>query len=118
MDLNHFHIQTKNLEKARSFYETYFEFKGDYVCDAKSVFLRNNANFFLGLKEIAAPEKLPDWFHFGFGLESEEEIRSLFKKMKSDKNIMVGNLEDSGDPMNFYCADPDGNNIEVYYKKT
>jgi len=116
MDLRHAHIQVKNMEKSRSFYENNFGFKEDFVCDADEIFIKNEKGFVLGLNRMDQPDILPKWFHFGFSCSSKEEIESIFKKFKSSNYDIKRELTiyENGD-MNFYVNDPDGTSIEVYY---
>ena len=116
MDLNHFHLQVKDMQTTKSFYEAYFEFKEIFSNDNR-VYLLNRKGFTLGLDKPALPDPLPAWFHFGFGVDSEAELRKLFQRMSMNGVVMQGGLNVADDPMNFYCKDPDGNAIEVYFKK-
>ncbi len=117
MDLNHFHIQVTDMSVARTFYETFFEFSEDLVCGEDEIFIRNRQDFVLGLERVANPESLPSWFHFGFGIQDEIPLKSLFEKMKNAGVKITRDLQDFGDSINFYCVDPDGNKIEVYYNR-
>ena len=117
MDLNHCHIQVPDMKKARAFYESYFQFSEKLVCEENEVFLVNQENFVLGLEQVAKPEALPSWFHFGIGLKSEKALRDLFQKMKESGEPIIRELKDFGDTMNFYCSDPSGNKIEVYFDR-
>lgn len=118
MDLSHCHVQVSNMNRAREFYEKLFEFSEDYVCNRDKIFLRNKHDFVLGLERVENPETLPSWFHFGFDAKSVEKIRAVFQRVKELGFEIKSEIQDSGDPINFYCADPDGNSIEVYYNQT
>lgn len=115
MDLNHFHLQAKDVQKTKLFYESYFEFK-EIFSNENKVYLLNRDGFTLGLDKPERQEPLPAWFHFGFSVDSQAQLRSLYQRMSMNGVVMLGGLNLADDPMNFYCKDPDGNTIEVYFK--
>ncbi len=117
MDLSHCHIQVRDMKAARRFYEGAFEFKEDFVCDEDEVFLRNSSDFVLGLERVENPEVLPKWFHFGFDAKSEAKLREVFERIKSLGLPIRREIKDFGDSVNFYCSDPDGTQIEVYFNR-
>ena len=114
MNISHCHIQVHDMALARRFYEGVFEFQEEYVCDENKVFLRNDANFILGLDKVENPERLPDWFHLGFDAKTELKLREVFEKVRSSGFTIKQEISEQDNPINFYCIDPDGNNIEVY----
>src|SRR5688500_17711472 len=117
MDLSHCHIQVRDIEASRRFYEGVFGFKEDLVCDENEVFLRNSHDFVLGLERSGNPEALPGWFHFGFDAKSEEKLREAFEKVKELGFPIRRGIKDFGDSVTFQCADPDGTQIEVYFDR-
>lgn len=117
MDLNHFHVQVTDMPLARKFYEGHFEFREDLVCHEDEVFLRNKEDFVLGLERVDKMDPLPTWMHIGFGCRTEEEIRAKFQEVQDSGAKIVRELTDYGDSMAFYCLDPSGNKIEVYYNR-
>lgn len=117
MDLSHCHIQVRNMEAARQFYEGIFEFKEDFVCDENEVFIRNSADFVLGLERVENPEILPKWFHFGFDAKTEQKLLEVFQKLQTFGFPIRREIKDFGDSVNFYCTDPDGTQIEVYFNR-
>jgi catechol-2,3-dioxygenase len=117
MNLSHCHIQIKDMAVARRFYEGVFEFKEDVVCDENEVFLRNSADFVLGLEKVENPEVLPKWFHFGFDVKNEEKLREVFSRVKELGFPVLREIMDFDASMNFYCADPVGTQIEVYFNR-
>lgn len=102
---------------ARRFYEGVFEFKEDFVCDENEVFLRNSSDFVLGLERVDKPETLPKWFHLGFDAKTEQKLREVFGRMKQLGFPVLREIKDFDTSMNFYCEDPDGTQIEVYFNR-
>jgi catechol-2,3-dioxygenase len=117
MNLSHCHIHVKDMAAARKFYEEVFEFVEDFVCDESEVFLKNSSNFVLGLERVENPEILPKWFHFGFSVESNEKLIQVRERIQKLDFPVLRDITDFGDSVNFYCADPDGTRIEVYYNR-
>lgn len=117
MDLSHCHIHVRGMKASRRFYEGAFEFKEDFVCDENEIFLRNSSGFVLGLERVDHPEALPKWFHFGFDAKSEEKLKQVFERVKTLGFPFCREIKDFGDSVNFYCTDPDGTQIEVYYSR-
>ena len=105
------------MPTARRFYEQIFDFKEDFVCDENEVFLRNSFDFVLGLERVDEPETLPKWFHFGFDAKSESKLHQVLNKMKELGYPILREIQDFGDSVNFYCTDPDGTQIEVYFNR-
>jgi catechol-2,3-dioxygenase len=116
MNLSHCHIQVKDLAIARRFYEEVFEFSVEF-CDQHRAFLKNSADFVLGLECLEKPDVLPNWFHLGFDTKTETKLREVFHRLQSMGYRINGAINLADNPVNFYCADPDGNQIEVYYRR-
>ena len=115
MDINHLHLAVADVNRSEKFYSEHLGFKRKTV-HGKILFLTNEAGFDLALDPEYAPEKLPDWFHFGFRLESSVEVRDLFAKM-TEKSVTIHKaLQEYNDWIFFRCADPDGYLIEVYWE--
>ena len=117
MDLSHLHLKVTDVSASRKFYETIFGFREDFVCDQDEVFLKNDEDFVIGLQKLDEAGTLPGWFHFGFGCKSEGEVVATLEKLKSSNGKLLRELQDRGGAIYFFCADPDGNKIEVYFNK-
>lgn len=115
MDLNHLHLHVKDLEKTRKFYEDHFKFK-EHIWHGNILFLRNENKFDLALMPDTSDWKFPLWFHFGFRLDSANEVKKLFDNIKSSGEKIDTELEEYDDFVFFRCLDPEGNKIEVYWE--
>jgi len=115
MDLNHLHLHVMNLDKTRKFYEDHFKFR-EHIWHGEILFLRNENEFDLALMPDNSEWNFPKWFHFGFRLNSPDEVKRLFEKIKSSGETIDTELEEYDDFVFFRCLDPDGNKIEVYWE--
>ncbi len=116
MRLNHLHLHVTNLAHSQEFYEKYFGFV-EHTKHGEIVFLRDAPD---GLDLALAPadiaDAFPEWFHFGFRLESDTAVQTLFTQMQ-DNACSVAPLERYDDFVFFRCSDPDGYVIEVYWEQ-
>lgn len=109
--MNHFHFAAKSVEKTAEFYETYFGFRRVAKL-GRTLVLRNNVGFILGVDEAGENSGVQTNSHIGFTLETSEEVETLFVRM--DKNFISTPVrKPSSRATHFYCADPAGNSIEV-----
>jgi catechol 2,3-dioxygenase-like lactoylglutathione lyase family enzyme len=119
MYLYHLHINVRDLEASRAFYETYFGFRRHFP-ESPELFLKNERGFLLALGQLAESEALafPDWFHFGFQGESAAAVRSLFERMVS-VGIRIAEpwSAHAEDSVKFHCLDPSGYRIEVRWDR-
>ena len=113
MDLNHLHLHVKNLNRAKRFYESYFQFR-EHMRVANILFLRNASGFDLALVPDRAPGSFPEWFHFGFRLASEAAVRRLHRRMVAE-GVDAEEIEEYDGYVTFGCEDADGYAIEVYW---
>jgi catechol 2,3-dioxygenase-like lactoylglutathione lyase family enzyme len=115
LDLNHLHLHVRDVEASRAFYERYFGF-APHVKHGEILFLRNERGFDLALAPDPSPSVFPDWFHFGFRLDTPAAVRSLHERMRAEKVAIVKPLYEDDELASFRCADPDGHGIEVYWE--
>lgn len=113
IDLNHLHLHVRNLNRAKLFYESYFGFRKHFRV-SNILFLRNADGFDLALVPDPMPGSLPEWFHFGFRLGSEDEVRRLHRRMAA-AGVEVEEIEEYDGFVTFGCEDADGYAIEVYW---
>ncbi len=119
MRLNHLHINVPDVKKAQKFYQDFFNFKVEFE-HGEGVFLKDSDGFLLALDPLENNEKveLPKWFHFGFCLDSAEEVKSLYEKMKANGVEFNREYKEfSEDAANFYCIAPGPYNMEVTWNR-
>ena len=129
MQIGHIAIWSNQLEKLKTFYETYF--KGisgkKYINPAKGfesyfVFFEGDTSLELmarkDIKTAFEGERL-GICHLAFNLDSEEDVRTLTERLRTDGYIIAGEPRTTGDGFfESVILDPDGNIIELVYKKT
>jgi catechol 2,3-dioxygenase-like lactoylglutathione lyase family enzyme len=113
MNLNHVHLGTKNLILFQEFYKRYFGFEKKFD-HGKGAFLTNSSGFLIAVDPVESLPILPEWYHLGFCLDREDEVLSLYEKMKTDGANIVRELRaEKGAYASYFVCDPDGNKLEV-----
>lgn len=113
--LNHLHLHVADVGKARAFYERWFGFE-QHTMHGPVLFLRDEGGLDLALAPAAEAEPMPPWFHFGFRLDSVEDVQTLHAEM-SDSGVDIQQpFENWGDFAVFRCLDEDDYVIEVYWE--
>jgi len=116
MNINHLHLKVGSVEKAQGFYARFFGLRPS-VWHGDMLFMRDEAGMDLALAPAANAEPLPDWFHFGFRLESAAAVTRLHGEMAEAGVPMKTGLTTDGEELTFFrCLDPDGHDIEVYWE--
>lgn len=115
MNLNHLHLKVASVERSQAFYARFFGLR-PLVTHGDILFMRDGAGMDLALAPAAAPEPLPDWFHFGFRLESGGAVKALHRDLVDAGVAIKQPLLDEPDFVVFRCNDPDGYSIEVYWE--
>ena len=116
-DIKHVHLASRDHAVSQRFYETYFGFRFDAVFprgdQPAATIVRSPTGFQIYL-EGASTERLPDWFHFGFLVDSAAACRELYARMQHDEVTIVRPLV--AEPFtNYFFADPDGHLVQVYF---
>jgi len=127
MKIEHVAIWTRNLERLKAFYETYFEAESNtkYVNSEKgfeSYFLSFESGARLELMQmIGIPDNLNDIdaqylgiIHLAISVGSKEKVDELTSLLKEGGYQIVGLPRTTGD--GYYesvVLDPDGNRIEI-----
>lgn len=113
MTLNHVHLGTKDIGACIAFYREYFGFEKKFD-HGSGVFLTNKAGFLIAVDPVEAVPVLPEWYHLGFCLNSQDEVFAIYEKMKTGKANIVRDMRAHADEFaSFFAKDPDGNKLEV-----
>lgn len=115
MNLNHLHLKVRSVDRARAFYARFFGLT-DHVWHGEMLFMRDDAGMDLALAPAVDAAPLPEWFHFGFRLESAEAVERLHGALAEGGATITQPLTAEPDFVFFRCADPDGHPIEVYWE--
>ena len=88
MNLNHLNLSVQDVPAARTFFETYFDFKCEDSKPNDTLSVLSGINgFVLVLMNERLNEKgnnaYPDAFHIGFFLDNQDEVIALFNKLKA-----------------------------------
>ena len=127
MNITHIAIWTKDLEKMKSFYETYFggHSNTQYVNAAKQ-FSSYFVDFDSGTRlELMQMPSIPDttndpqrqftgFIHLAFSVGSETQVNALTERLRADGFRVVDNPRHTGD--GYYESvvfDPENNRIEI-----
>lgn len=113
MNLNHIHIGTRDLQKSVAFYSGLFGFKKKFDHEP-GIFLDNDNGFLIAIDPVNEVPTFPGWFHIGFCLSSETEVKNIFKKAK-EMNVKIARemMTEKDQFASFFIFDPDGYKIEV-----
>jgi catechol 2,3-dioxygenase-like lactoylglutathione lyase family enzyme len=88
LKLNHINLSVPDVQQAQQFFETYFDFvpNGTQPNDTLAI-LSGADDFTLVLMNERMNQKgnhsYPDAFHIGFVMGSEEEVRTVYDKLKA-----------------------------------
>lgn len=124
MKIEHIALWTRDLERSRIFYETYFGAASNakYTNAARqfeSYFLTFDDSTRLEIMQIANLDELPNaptigWSHLAFATGSQQAVDQLTERLRADGYRVVGEPRTTGD--GYYesiVLDPDGNQIEI-----
>jgi catechol 2,3-dioxygenase-like lactoylglutathione lyase family enzyme len=117
MELNHLALAVRDQQRSIDFYATYFGFDpatGRRYPDGV-VIIRDAHGFALALGTDGARERTPSFPHFGFDMESPEEVRRLRARLVAD-GVQLVEEEDTEVYVGFKCLDPDKHVVEVAWE--
>ncbi|HEY0436095.1 MAG TPA: VOC family protein, partial [Phenylobacterium sp.] len=97
------------------FYARHFGL-ADFVWHGHVLFMRDGRGMDFALDPSPAGQAPPDWFHFGFRLDSAAAVEALFARLEGAGAAIREPLTREDDLVYFRCADPDGYGIEVYWE--
>jgi catechol 2,3-dioxygenase-like lactoylglutathione lyase family enzyme len=113
MQFNHLHFATSRLEATRDFYTGYFGFE-PFTKLRDTVVLKGKAHFLLAMDPACEATEPNARLHFGFCVETADEVDALYGRMLADGIAFAQPLKAiSPHARNFYCYDPSGNCVEV-----
>lgn len=117
MNLNHLNIVTHDLEASQTFYETFFDFEKLFEA-GKEVFLKNERGDLLAIALVDSEVDSPKWLHFGFCVDSPQQVRKMYEKMQSSGVEFFESFLETDSFTAFYSRDPAGHRVEVSCFKT
>ena len=79
-------------------------------------FLGDESGFDLALMDDREPGRMPAWFHFGYRLDSAQEVVDIHDRMSDSGVAIVKPLYRDDSLISFRCSDPDGYAIEIYWE--
>ena len=118
MQLNHLDIPVPDVRSTATFFERFFdlklvEMKGR---DALAI-LKDEAGFTLVLSPVRpGAQALPEPFHVGFHLDSEEAVRAMHARITEGGVERVSALDHRRGALLFYCYAPGPVLVEVAHR--
>lgn len=127
MHIHHVAIWTRDLERLKSFYETYFQARaGDRYTNPAKRFESYFLTFESGAKlELMSSPDIPlstddpqaqftGYIHLSFSTGSEENVNYLTARLQIDGYRVIEGPRRTGDGYYESCVqDPDGNRVEI-----
>jgi catechol 2,3-dioxygenase-like lactoylglutathione lyase family enzyme len=114
--MDHLALAVRDQQRSRRFYERYLGFDGpSRRYDDGVLMLHDGAGFALALGETDEQISLPEFLHFGRGLESADEVREFRERLVADGVEIVGWWQEP-DYVSVKFRDPDGYVIEVSWE--
>lgn len=115
MKLNHLAITVADQERARRFYTGTLGLACTVRDDPDGILLYTDDGFVLSLLDGEPPADR-DRIHFGFGLESAEEVRALRERLKNEGVEQLEWWDEDGFASTKFL-DPDGYVVEVFWER-
>ncbi|MBV8276766.1 MAG: VOC family protein [Verrucomicrobia bacterium] len=115
MRLNHVDLQVSDIPAAARFFETLFGLRKVYQRKGQIALLEDEAGFCFGLSNLhnsPAPVYPPD-FHVGFILETADQVRSIYERVRAAGVAIKFDLQEAGTNFAFQCVGPDNIPVEV-----
>lgn len=117
MKLNHLALTVRDQKRSIEFYARYLGFDPSTARRYPDgvVIVQDADGFALGLGAEDEPERAPGFQHFGFEVDSPQEVRELRGRLIADGVELVED-EDTVSYVGFKCLDPDNHVIEVAWE--
>lgn len=124
MKIAHIALYTNDLDRARTFYQTYFEgVAGELYHNPKTGLQTYFLSFADGARlelmtrpqlSAAADGLCVGWAHVAFAVGSRENVDALTARLRTDGYVVVSGPRVTGDGYYESCVlDPDGNTVEI-----
>ncbi len=116
MKLNHLQVSTYDVDASTAFYERFFSFRKGWEADGETFLVReaDEDGFLLALKPVEEEAKPPKWLHFGFTVNTIEEVKEKHAVLEAAGIEFEMAILDREDMAVFYALDPgSGNRVEV-----
>lgn len=116
--LRHVALHVKNLAECVHFYTELLGMKIDWQPDEDNFYLTTGGDNFALHRAPADfnPQKSQHLDHIGFFLATREDVDEWHDYLKSHQVIIKAAPKDHRDgTRSFYCADPDGNVVQLIY---
>jgi catechol-2,3-dioxygenase len=111
--LNHLSLVVSDVERSASFYQEVFGMDRQWR-EGEFVFLSCGES---DLALVRGKPLIHRRFHFGFRVESREEVDAWLIVVKEHETPVTHGPEDYGDYYTFSCRDPDGYAVEIYFEE-
>ena len=115
MKLNHVDLQVSDVNRARDFFVSHFDFRVVFQRREEIALLEDEAGLSLGVSNLfkSAPPVYPPDFHIGFILNTEKELRAQYDRLRSAGVAMKTEVSIGGPNLYFMCVGPDSIMIEL-----
>ena len=113
MALNHVSLTVTDRERSAAFYGQHFGLTRRLHDDEHLFILGGDDGSVLALTEGSPPEGLPAGNHFGFQLDSDDEVRGARERFR-EAGVEETEWQDDAIVVRVQVADPDGYRVELY----
>ena len=120
--LGHLVIRVRDLDSSERWYTEALGLQTMKRYPGRMTFMsaRDDRTHELALMRVGEDAPGPDnhrvgLAHFAWEMDSFEELQELYEHLRA-KNVEIRGIGDHGLSLGVYIADPDGNEIEVYYE--
>jgi catechol 2,3-dioxygenase-like lactoylglutathione lyase family enzyme len=111
--LNHVSLTVTDRERSAAFYREHFGLTEPVHDDEHLLILGTKDGSLLALSKGTPPRDLPDTNHFGFQLESGDEVRAARERLRG-AGVPETEWQDDGVFVRVQVADPDGYRVDLY----
>ena len=111
--MNHLSLVVSDVERSATFYQSLFGMERQWR-EGEFVFLS------CGESDLALVQGKPlihRRFHFGFRVDTREEVDQWLEEVKAHEALVTHGPEDYGGYYTFSCRDPDGYAVEIYFEE-